>query len=104
MDMADYDRIIRECFRDSHTSKEEIQHVLAGRNRRDKKRLFEKILLNSSRYLQDLRLFSTTDLRSFLEGYHPPAFNHDHAFRRKNIAEIIEILFTGGLIGNYRRD
>lgn len=88
MGMVDYERIIRECFWDSHTSKEEIQSVPAGGSPRDKKRMFEKILLNSSHYLLDLRLFNKTDLRAFLEDYRPPAFNHDHAFRRKNIAEV----------------
>lgn len=88
MGMVDYERIIRECFWDSSTSKAKIQSVPASGSRRDKYRMFETILLNSSQYLLDLRLFNKTDLRTFLADYRPPAFNHDHAFRRKNIAEV----------------
>jgi hypothetical protein len=86
--MANYERIVRECFWDSHLSKEEIEQILSGSNQRDKKHVFEKILLNSSHYLLDLRLFSPTDLHTFLEDYSPPSFNYDHAFRRKNLAEV----------------
>lgn len=83
-----YDRIIRECFWDSRTTMEELQHISAGEDLRMKKQLFERILLNSSHYLLDLQLFNREDLRLLIEGYQVPEFNHDHAFRRKNIAEV----------------
>jgi len=86
--MANYDRIIRECFWDSNIAKEELQKILAGDDLRKKKQLFEKILLNSSHYLLDLQLFSHKDLRLLIEEYRPPSFNYDHAFRRKNISEV----------------
>jgi len=86
--MANYDRILRECFWDSRSSMEEIQHIISGDDRRKKKQLFERILLNSSHYLLDLQLFNREDLRLLIEGYRLPEFNHDHAFRRKNIAEV----------------
>jgi hypothetical protein len=86
--MANYDRIIRECFWDSDTSEEEIRGIVSGDDTRKKKQLFERILLNSSRYLRDLQLFSREDLRFLLEEYRLPEFNYDHAFRRKNIAEV----------------
>lgn len=57
--MVNYDRIIRECFWDSCSSMEELQHITAG-----------------------------DDLRLLIEGYRVPGFNYDHAFRRKNIAEV----------------
>jgi len=86
--MVNYDRIIRECFWDRDTSKEEIQKIIAGDDLRKKKQLFEKILLNSSHYLLDLQLFSREDLRLLIEEYRLPEFNYDHAFRRKNTAEV----------------
>lgn len=86
--MANFERIIRECFWDSHLSGEELEQILAGSNQLDKRRVFEKILLNSSHYLLDLRLFNSTDLLTFLEDYNPPTFNYDQAYRRKNLAEV----------------
>ena len=83
-----YNRIIRECFWDLKITQEAIQEVLAGEDSRLKKQLFEKILLNSSRYLLDLKLFDREELRLLLEEYRPPEFNYDHAFRRKNISEV----------------
>ncbi len=86
--MVNYDRIIRECFWDSHITAEEIQRIIHGDDLRKKKQLFEKILLNSSHYLLDLQLFSREDLHLLLEEYQLPEFNYHHAFRRKNIAEV----------------
>jgi len=86
--MVNFDRIIRECFWDSTTSKEEIERIIAGDDHRRKKQLFEKILLNSSHYLLDLQLFDLEEFRLLLEEFQPPDFNYDHAFRRKNIAEV----------------
>jgi len=86
--MVDFNRIIRECFWDSNISTEEIKRILTGGDHRRKKQLFERILLNSPRYLLDLQLFDRDDLRLLLEAYQPPEFNNEHAFRRKNIAEV----------------
>ena len=86
--MVDFDRIIRECFWDSNISTEEIERIVSGDDHRKKSQLFEKILLNSSHYLLDLQLFDRDDLRLLLEEYQPPEFNNEHAFRRKNIAEV----------------
>jgi len=86
--MVDFNRIIRESFWDSNISAEEIERIITGIDHRRKSQLFERILLNSSHYLLDLQLFSQADLRLLLEEYQPPEFNNEHAFRRKNIAEV----------------
>lgn len=87
-DMVNYERIIKECFWDIIVSKEDLRQILDGNNQRLKRRLFEKILLNSSHYLLDLQLFERSELCEFLEEYRLPSFNYDFAFRRKNIAEV----------------
>ncbi len=86
--MEQYARIIRECFWDSRIEAEELKRVLMKGSRREKRQLFERILLNSSRYLLDLRLFGSEELRGLLEEYRIPDFNREYAFRRKNIAEL----------------
>lgn len=86
--MVDFNRIIRECFWDSNISTEEIGRIITGGDHRRKSQLFERILLNSSHYLLDLQLFDRDDLQLLLEEYQPPKFNNEHAFRRKNIAEV----------------
>ena len=86
--MVDYDRIVRECFWDSSISGDEIRKIVMQGDLRRKKQLFERILLGSSRYLHDLQLFDREDLRILLEEYKLPEFNHDYAFRRKNISEV----------------
>ena len=90
--MDQYERIIRQCFWDSRISKEDITRILSGCDSGDdfrkKKQLFERILLNSSRYLLDLQLFDRDELYTLLEEYRVPEFNRDYVFRRKNIAEV----------------
>ncbi len=86
--MADYERIRKECFWDLDFMEDDIRKILAGLDERSKPLLFEKILLNSSRMLYDLQLFKIDELDSLLERFVVPKFNHDYAFRRKNIAEV----------------
>ena len=85
--MSQYERIIRQCFWDIRVSPDELKQIITGNDKRQKKRVFEKILLNSTNFLFDLELFDRDELQTMLAEYSPPAFNHDHAFRRKNMAE-----------------
>lgn len=85
--MKQFERIIRECFLDSIITEEELQAVLKSGAPREKEQLFERILLNSSRYLLDLQLFDRDDLAILVEEYRLPEFNRDFVFRRKNIVE-----------------
>ena len=86
--MEQYDRIIRDCFWDARITEEELKEIIAAGDWRQKKQIFERILLNSSRFLSDLQLFEREELRRLLEEYELPEFNRHHAFRRKNIAEV----------------
>lgn len=83
-----YERLKRDCFWDLDISKEQIETILHGQNKRKKTMLFEKILLNSTALFKDLEMFNKEDLKELLETYKIPQFNIDYAFRRKNIAEV----------------
>lgn len=50
--------------------------------------LFEKILLNSTSLLKDLNIFQKDELAILLENFKIPKFNEEHAFKRKNMAEV----------------
>jgi len=87
-DMHNLDRILRECFWDTNFSGDDIRDIAAGSDERRKAQVFEKILLNSSHMLRDLELFPADELRYLLQNYQLPQFNYEHAFRRKNLAEV----------------
>jgi hypothetical protein len=86
--MADFARIRKECFWDLNLSEDDIKKILCENDLRAKAFLFEKILLNSTKMILDLRLFNPEDLRNLIENYQIPQFNQKYAFRRKNIAEV----------------
>lgn len=83
-----YKRIISDCFWDSNIAEEDIDIMLHSEDIRTEKYLFEKILINSTDILSDLKLFKKDELKIIMKEYKVPAFNHDYIFRRKNIAEV----------------
>lgn len=82
------ERIAKECFWDLHITPDAIETILRSDDERQKAFLFEKILLNSTHVLADLKLFEPDDLRKLLENFKIPTFNYAHIFRRKNIADV----------------
>lgn len=80
--IKDFERIKQECFWDSSIEEEEFLRTLKEGEHPKKRYLFEKILLNSTKVLLDLKLFERKELENLLEEYSPPEFNHDYAFRR----------------------
>ena len=82
-----YDRIISDCFWDSNITEKDIDLILNSDDVRKEKYLFEKILINSTELLTDLKLFKKDKLRKLMKEFKVPAFNYDFVFRRKNIAE-----------------
>ncbi|MCK9491172.1 MAG: hypothetical protein M0Q24_03695 [Sulfurimonas sp.] len=86
--MIDYLRIQKDCFWDINISREDLEAILSGNDERKKSMLFEKILLNSTRIFIDLKIFKIEELAELLENYKIPQFNSEHAFRRKNMAEV----------------
>jgi len=81
-------RVIKECFWDMGITEKDIAVIIDGDDYAQKKFLFRKILLNSSRVLSDLKLFDRDELKSLIETFKIPKFNHDYIFRRHNIVEV----------------
>jgi len=81
-------RITKECFWDMPMSPTKIMEIVQGKDWTQKKFLFRKILLNSTRVLYDLKIFNQDDLKVLIEEFRVPQFNHDHIFRRHNIVEV----------------
>ncbi|MCL0107443.1 hypothetical protein M1N70_00350 [Peptococcaceae bacterium] len=86
--MYDLKRIKRDCFWDYNFTEEEIEKLAKSNNFREKQFLFEKILLNSTRLFEDLKIFDRKDLKRLIESYKVPPFNYEYAFRRKNLVEV----------------
>ncbi|MEA1967213.1 MAG: hypothetical protein U9N77_03210 [Thermodesulfobacteriota bacterium] len=84
----DYKRIQKECFWDMDITALEIKGIVHGKEKRMKKIIFEKILLNSSKVFLDLKLFKTDDLEELLNNFKIPKFNREYIRRRKNLAEV----------------
>lgn len=88
MQDIDYERIKKDCFWDLNISQVAIKDIVKSDNERQKKMLFEKILLNSTALFKDLAIFDRAQLEMYLESYKIPSFNSKYAFRRKNMAEV----------------
>jgi len=86
--MTTYDRVIKECFWDMHIEEKDINAILNSNDLRKKTFLFDKILLNSTRMLSDLKIFTRDDLKMMIENFKVPKFNADYIGRRKNMAEV----------------
>ena len=81
-------RIIKNCFWDVDITEERIISIVKGNDFNQKKQLFRKILLNSTRVLNDLKIFDKKELKLMIEEFKVPQFNHDYIFRRHNIVEV----------------
>jgi len=88
MQKIDYTRIKKDCFWDLDISQDDIQKIITSGDTRQKKILFEKILLNSTALFKDLKIFNLKDIKRFLQEYKVPRFNGEYALRRKNLAEV----------------
>ena len=88
MNSIDLKRVIKECFWDMNFTQKDIENILVSDDFSQKNFLFRKILLNSSRVLSDLNLFEKQELKTMLENFRVPKFNHEYIFRRHNIAEV----------------
>lgn len=65
-------RIIKECYWDYSISPEEIIKIVDGNDYRLKKKLFEKIVYNSTHKLYDLSiLFDKITLRNMFDEFKP---------------------------------
>lgn len=79
--------IIKDCFWDTKISVDEIYEISKSDDFMQKKRLFEKILLNCTKMFHSLEIFKKEDLKELILGYKIPKFNHLHAKKRINLAK-----------------
>lgn len=88
IDRLHFKQIINDCFWDSNITVEDINTMFYSEDIRVEKYLFEKILINSTNILTDLKVFNIDKLEKIMKEYKVPVFNYDYIFRRKNIAEV----------------
>ncbi|MEA1986650.1 MAG: hypothetical protein U9N76_04090 [Candidatus Marinimicrobia bacterium] len=86
--MIKYDRIKKDCFWDYNFTNKEIKQLAESNNKVKRSFLFQKILLNSTSFLQDLKIFRIDVLHNLLKNYKVPEFNKEYIFRRKNMADV----------------
>lgn len=60
-----FEKIAKECFWDYSIDHNDIQNIIKSNNKIERKKLFNKIILNSSDKLIALRVFSKEDLKEF---------------------------------------
>ena len=66
-----YENIAKECFWDYHISKEDIKNIINSGSKREKQKLFSKIIYNSSDKLLSLSIFAKDDLEELLKNFTP---------------------------------
>ena len=86
--MLDFARMIKECFWDIDIDEADIKKMARGSDFRKKQFIFDKILLNSTKMLNDLNIFDTKELKELLSRTEVPQFNNAHVLRRKNLVEV----------------
>lgn len=82
------DNILNDCFWDLDFTDKDINDIINSKDIKGKSFLFDKILLNSTNLILDLKIFRKDDLKILIEKFEVPSFNYDYIFRRKNIAEV----------------
>lgn len=69
--MDRFERIKKECFWDYDITPQDIERIYYAGSKREKKKLFDKIIYNSKDKVGDLNLFSTDDLDEFFAAMNP---------------------------------
>ena len=86
--MFDFERIQKECFWDTIMSEEMFYNTLNSKEMKKKQYIFEKILLNSTKMISDLKNFNKAELQILTDNIKTPHFNKVHTLRRKNLVEV----------------
>jgi len=82
-----YSQPLKDCFREYDFKSSDIVNMSISKDEREKKFLFEKILLNSTKMLKNMEIFDKNSLKELIKEYKIPKFNHDYTARRINILE-----------------
>ena len=81
--MIDYEKLIKECFWDYHITKDDIINFAKSDDFREKKHLFEKILINSGDRIRNIKgLFAKKDLKQLFDSV---SINRYNNFAERNI-------------------
>ena len=86
-----YERICRECFWDYSMSPEDIRNIIEQGSYTEKKKLFFKIVFNSTNRLADSKLFSESDLRQLLQ---EPLPEHKSKYMERRIGILKYLLLN----------
>ena len=78
--MINYKRIKKDCFWDYDFTNSEIEELALSSNIRENSFLFEKILLNSTSFFSDLKIFNIDKLSQLIENYQVSQFNAEYIF------------------------
>jgi len=82
-----YNQILKDCFWDYNFTSSDIDNMAKNNNKREMTFLFGKILENSTQMLNSMEIFDKNSLKTLIEEYKVPTFNHDYISRRLNILE-----------------
>lgn len=82
-----YNQILKDCFWEYHFTSSDIENMAKSNDKREMKFLFDKILENSTQMLKSMKIFDKNSLKTLIEEYRAPTFNHDYISRRLNILE-----------------
>lgn len=85
-DSEKYDRILKDCFWEYNFSADDIRRMVKEGTFEEKKFLYQKIMENSTRMIQALKLFPRDELYTLHREWKVPRHNHHYLARRKNIA------------------
>lgn len=64
-----YQQIVDDCYWDSRMTATDVERIINSKDRREKQKLFSKILYNSRDKLQALKLFSKEELGIFFHDF-----------------------------------
>lgn len=82
-----YNQILKDCFWDYDFTSSDIDNMVKNNGKREMTFLFAKILENSTQMLNSMNIFDKNSLKTLIEAYRVPTFNHDYISRRLNILE-----------------
>lgn len=82
-----YNQILKDCFWDYSFTSSDIDNMAKNNDKREMTFLFGKILQNSTKMLNSMDIFDKNSLKTLIEEYKVPTFNHDYISRRLNILE-----------------
>lgn len=92
--MADYRKIIKDCFWDYDMTESDIKNILASDNKQQQKKLFDKIIYNSNDKISDLMLFDKKVVEEFLNSFTP---SYNKKYINKHLLVLKALILNEGV-------